>query len=71
MPMETLDQIWVKDECEDYELGHSASACVHQDICDEDKYVQYEVDEPYCGRSSVAPSDWVDSDVREKSPRLL
>jgi hypothetical protein len=29
MPMEALDQIGVEDECDDYELGHSASACVH------------------------------------------
>jgi len=41
MPMEALDQIWVEDECDDYELSHSASACVHQDVCGEDEYVQY------------------------------
>ena len=29
MPMEAFDQIGVKDKCDDYELGHSASACVH------------------------------------------
>ena len=41
MPMEVLDQIRVKDECDDNKLGHSACACVHQDICCEDEYVQY------------------------------
>jgi len=29
MPMEALDQIRVEDKCDDYELGHSASARVH------------------------------------------
>ena len=29
MPMDALDQVRVKDECDDYELSHSASACVH------------------------------------------
>jgi hypothetical protein len=29
MPMETLEQIGVEDECDDYELGHAAGACVH------------------------------------------
>jgi hypothetical protein len=29
MPMEAFDQIRVKDKCDDYELGHSASACMH------------------------------------------
>jgi hypothetical protein len=57
MPMEAFDQIRVEDECNDYELGHLMSAHVHQYICDEDEYVQYYVDEPYCRRSSVAPSD--------------
>ena len=47
MPMEAFDQIRVEDERDDYELGHSAGACVHQDICNEDEYVQYYVDEPY------------------------
>jgi hypothetical protein len=51
MPMEALDQIRVEDECDDYELGHSAGACVHQDICNEDECVQHYVDEPYCRRS--------------------
>jgi hypothetical protein len=27
--MEVLDQVRMKDKCDDYELGHSASACVH------------------------------------------
>jgi len=27
--MEAFDQIRVEDECDDYELGHSASACMH------------------------------------------
>ena len=29
MPMEAFDQIRVEDKCNDYELGHSASVCVH------------------------------------------
>ena len=29
MPMEAFDQIRVEDECDDYELSHSAGACVH------------------------------------------
>jgi len=29
MPMEALDQIRVEDECDDYELGHLAGACMH------------------------------------------
>jgi hypothetical protein len=29
MPMEAFDQIRVEDECDDYKLGHSVSACVH------------------------------------------
>jgi hypothetical protein len=37
--MEALDQIRVEDECDDYELGHSTGACVHQNICNEDEYV--------------------------------
>ena len=41
MPMEALDQVRVKDECDDYELGHSTCACVHQYVCSEDEYVQY------------------------------
>jgi len=41
MPMEALDQISVQDKCNDYELGHSAGACMHQDICDEDEYIEY------------------------------
>jgi hypothetical protein len=57
MPMEAFDQIRVEDECNDYKLGHSAGACVHQDICDEDEYIQYYVDEPYRRRSWVTPSD--------------
>jgi len=55
--MEAFDQIRVEDECDDYKLGHSACACVHQDIRDKDEYIQYCVDKPYCRRSSVAPSD--------------
>ena len=55
--MEAFDQVGVKDKCDDYKLGHSAGARVHQDVCDEDEYVQYYVDEPYCRRSLVAPSD--------------
>jgi len=51
MPMEVLDQVRVEDECDNYELCHSASACVHQGIRDENEYVQYYIDEPYCGRS--------------------
>ena len=51
MPMEALDQIRVKDECDDYELGHAMGACVHQDICNEDECVQYYVNEPYGRRS--------------------
>jgi hypothetical protein len=57
MPMEAFDQIRVEDECDNYELGHLTSACVHQYICDEDEYIQYYVDEPYCRCSSVTPSD--------------
>ena len=41
MPMEALDQVRMKDECDDYELGHLACVCVHQDICNKDEYVQY------------------------------
>ena len=41
MPMEAFDQIRVEDKCDDNELGHSACACVHQDVCSEDEYVQY------------------------------
>jgi len=41
MSMEALDQIWVKDECDDYELGHSAGADVHQDVRDENECVQH------------------------------
>jgi hypothetical protein len=55
--MEALDQKRVEDECNDYELGHSTCACVHQYICDKDEHVQYEVNEPNCGCSSVALSD--------------
>jgi hypothetical protein len=51
VPMEALDQIRVKDKCEDYELCHSAGAGVHQDICNEDECVQHQVDEPYGRRS--------------------
>jgi len=29
MPMEVLDQVRVEDDCDNYELGHLASACVH------------------------------------------
>jgi hypothetical protein len=57
MPMEAFDQIRVENECDDYELGYSASACVHQDICNEDECVQHYVNEPYGRRSRVAPSD--------------
>jgi hypothetical protein len=38
----------VEDERDDYKLGHSVSACVHYDICDENECVQHEVSEPYC-----------------------
>ena len=38
----------VEDECDDYKLGHSASACVHYDICNENECIQHEVGEPYC-----------------------
>jgi len=41
MPVEAFDQVRVENECNDYELGHSAGVCVHQDIHDEDEYVQY------------------------------
>ena len=41
MPMEALDQVWVQDECDDYKLSHSTSACMHQYIRGEDKYIQY------------------------------
>jgi hypothetical protein len=51
MPMEVLDQIGVEYECDDYELRHAASACVHQDICNEDECSQHYVDEPYGRRS--------------------
>jgi hypothetical protein len=51
MPMEALDQVGVKDKCDDYELRHSASAGVHQDICNENECVQHQVDEPYDRRS--------------------
>jgi len=37
--MEALDQIRVKDECDDYELGHLAGAHMHQEVCSEDEYV--------------------------------
>jgi len=57
MPMEALDQVRVEDKCDDYKLGHSASARVHEDVCNEDECVQHEVDEPYCRCSGVAPSD--------------
>ena len=40
-PMEALDQIWVEDKCDNYELCHSAGAGVHQDICDENECVQH------------------------------
>ena len=29
MPVEAFDQIGVEDECDDYELGHPAGACVY------------------------------------------
>ena len=51
MPMEVFDQIRVEDECDDYELGHATGACVHQDICNKDKCIQYYVNEPYGRRS--------------------
>jgi hypothetical protein len=51
MPMEVFDQIRVEYECDDYELCHATSACVHQDIRNEDKCVQHYVDEPYGRRS--------------------
>jgi hypothetical protein len=49
--MEALDQVRVENECDDYELGHSMSACVYKDIRDKNEYVQYYVDEPYCRHS--------------------
>ena len=39
MPMKALDQVWVEYKCDDYELGHSAGACVHQDISGEYEYI--------------------------------
>jgi hypothetical protein len=39
MPVEALDQVRVEYECDDYELGHSAGACVHQDVSGEYEYV--------------------------------
>jgi hypothetical protein len=41
MPVEVLDQVRVEYECDDYELGHSAGACVHHDVSGEYKYIQY------------------------------
>jgi hypothetical protein len=41
MPMEVFDQVGMKDECDNYELGYSSGADVHQDICNEDKCVQH------------------------------
>jgi hypothetical protein len=57
MLVEALDQIWMKDKCDNYELCHSAGAGVHQDICNEDECVQHQVDEPYDRRSRVASGD--------------
>jgi hypothetical protein len=41
MSMEAFDQIRVQDECDDYKLGHSAGACVHEDVCDKDECIQH------------------------------
>ena len=41
VPMEMLDQVWVQDECNDYELSHLTGASVHQYVWREDEYVQY------------------------------
>jgi hypothetical protein len=29
MSVEALDQVWVQDECDDNELSHLMSACIH------------------------------------------
>jgi len=41
MPIEALDQVWVENESNDYELGHSMSARMHQYVCGKDEYIQY------------------------------
>ena len=57
MPMKAFDQIRVDDKGEDYQLGDSACACVHNDVSNEDECVQHYVSELYRRVSSVVPDD--------------